>query len=332
MTDINQLPAPYSQFTLFSGLRSSLYPHDWHNFVETWHSMVAVNAPISEFTYNLIPFFGNARKLQPVFQRYLKFAQQDSNFLSTMTTVLMSTPLLERTQGVLQSPRLFGGYVVALKMDDASASHNQVMNSIQAFLAPLPPHTRLAMQRIFAEAEASDSLGLTPSTQDTLFHLLHGDTQLYIDVLAALQLNQSRNLAWDVVVGKVKTLVLAKNPQAWADTEQFLERLHWGGYQDYDYNNGGGYVDEYDGDDWYEDDNEGYDNDDGGYYYGVQQQQQQQQQQQPHQQYQQYQPQESYSKDKKAPPAHGLAPPTPASKHDVSTQGIADSFSKLNVA
>lgn len=44
-------------------------------------------------------------------------------------------------------------------MDDASASHTQVMNSIQAFLATLPAHTRLAMQRVFAEAEAADSLG-----------------------------------------------------------------------------------------------------------------------------------------------------------------------------
>lgn len=76
-----------------------------------------------------------------------------------MTTVLMSTPLLDRIQGILQAPRLFQAYVVALKMDDASASHTQVMNSIQAFLATLPAHTRLAMQRVFAEAEASDSLG-----------------------------------------------------------------------------------------------------------------------------------------------------------------------------
>ncbi|KAG0027471.1 hypothetical protein BGZ82_008958 [Podila clonocystis] len=268
MTDTS-LPSTYSQFTLFSGLCNSLYPHDWHTFVETWHSMVAVNAPIAEFTYNLIPFFSNARKLQPVFQRYMKFAQQDTNLLSTMTTVLMSTPLLDRIQGILQAPRLFQAYVVALKMDDASASHTQVMNSIQAFLATLPAHTRLAMQRVFAEAEAADSLGLTRSTQDTLFNLLHSDTQLYIDVLAALQLNQSRNWAWDAVVGKVKTLVLAKKPQAWADTDQFLERLHWGGYQDYD-EYGGGYVDEYDGDDWYEDEANLGGGDGYGYYYGEQ--------------------------------------------------------------
>lgn len=76
-----------------------------------------------------------------------------------MTTVLMSTPLLDRIQGILQAPRLFQAYVVALKMDDPSASHTQVMNSIQAFLTTLPAHTRLAMQRVFAEAEAADSLG-----------------------------------------------------------------------------------------------------------------------------------------------------------------------------
>lgn len=99
-----------------------------------------------------------------------------------------------------------------------------------------------------------------------MFNLLHGDTQLYIDVLSALQLNQSRNWAWDAVVAKVKTLVLAKKPQAWADTEQFLERLHWGGYQDYD-EYGGGYVDEYDGDDWYEEEANLGGGDGYGYYY-----------------------------------------------------------------
>lgn len=75
MTDAS-IPSTYSQFTLFRELSNSLYPHDWHTFVETWHSMVAVNAPVAEFTYNLIPFFSNARKLQPVFHRYMKFAQQ----------------------------------------------------------------------------------------------------------------------------------------------------------------------------------------------------------------------------------------------------------------
>lgn len=102
-----------------------------------------------------------------------------------------------------------------------------------------------------------------------MLNLLHGDIQLYIDVLAALQLNQSRNLAWDAVVGKVKALVLAKKPQAWADMEQFLERLHWGGYQDYD-EYSGGYVDEYDGDDWYEEEANLGGGDGYGYYYGEQ--------------------------------------------------------------
>lgn len=56
--------------------------------------------------------------------------------------------------------------------------------------------------------------------------LLHLDTQLYIDILSTLQLNQTENLPWDAVVSKIKTLVQAKKPNAWAGIDEFLKSLH----------------------------------------------------------------------------------------------------------
>jgi len=44
--------------------------------VESWQSMVAVNAPMHEFAFNLVPFFANAPRLLPVFHRYLGFAEK----------------------------------------------------------------------------------------------------------------------------------------------------------------------------------------------------------------------------------------------------------------
>lgn len=84
---------------------------------------------------------------------------QQPDFLNTLTTVLMSTPLLIKVQALLRSPTLFSNYVVALQMDNPSASHTQVMQSLQTFLNQLPATTRLEIQRVFAEAEASDSMG-----------------------------------------------------------------------------------------------------------------------------------------------------------------------------
>ncbi|KAG0202684.1 hypothetical protein BGX28_004879 [Mortierella sp. GBA30] len=221
-------PTPFSQFCFFKSLSYSLFEGDWINMVESWQAMVAVNAPIPEFTFNMSPFFANAPRLLPVFHRYMQFAEQDPEFLSTLTTVLMSTPLLIKVQQILQSTELFSAYVVALKLDNPSASHTQVMQSLQTFLSGLPEDKRLEIQKVFAEEEASDSMGFTSSTLDTALQLLHADTQLYIDILSTLQLNQNENMPWDTVVNMIKTLVLAKKPHAWAGIDQFLKSLHWG--------------------------------------------------------------------------------------------------------
>ncbi|KAF9115606.1 hypothetical protein BGX27_007185 [Mortierella sp. AM989] len=208
--------------------------------------MVAVNAPIPEFTYNLAAFFSNAKKLLPVFHRYMGFARQDPEFLNTLTNVLMSTPLMIRVQNILHSPTLFTNYLAALKLDNPSASHTQVMQSIQSFLSTLPASTRLQVQKAFAETEASDSMGLSTSTLETAFQLLHLDTQLYIDFLTTLQLNQTRNMPWNTVVSKIRTIVNAKKPYAWPGMNQFLNNLHWGHYQEqYGYSSEAGYGEAY---------------------------------------------------------------------------------------
>ncbi|KAF9292215.1 hypothetical protein BGZ68_009806 [Mortierella alpina] len=232
MSDPATKPTPFSQFCFFKSLSYSLFEDDWINMVESWQAMVAVNAPIPEFTFNMSPFFANAPRLLPVFHRYMQFAEQDPEFLSTLTTVLMSTPLLIKVQLILQSTELFSAYVVALKLDNPSASHTQVMQSLQTFLSGLPEDKRLEIQKVFAEEEASDSMGFSSSTLDTALQLLHADTQLYIDILSTLQLNQNENLPWDTVVNKIKTLVLAKKPNAWPGVDQFLKSLHWGHQSD----------------------------------------------------------------------------------------------------
>jgi hypothetical protein len=73
-----EIPTPFSQFCLFKSLSFSLHEYDWFNFVEQWQSMVNVNAPLPEFTYNLVPFFSNARRLVPVFHRYMGVARHVS--------------------------------------------------------------------------------------------------------------------------------------------------------------------------------------------------------------------------------------------------------------
>ncbi|KAG0298797.1 hypothetical protein BGZ98_000065 [Dissophora globulifera] len=220
-------PTPYSQFCLFKNLSYSLFEDDWINMIESWQAMVTVNAPVAELSFNLTPFFANAPRLLPVFHRYMTFAEQNPEFLSTLTTVLLSTPLLIKVQQILQSTELFAGYIVALKLDDSSASHTQVMQSLQTFLSGIPDDKRLEIQRIFAEEEASDSMGLSTNALDTALQLLHADTQLYIDILSTLQLNQVENMPWDQVVKQIKGLVLAKKPQAWSGIDQFLQSLHW---------------------------------------------------------------------------------------------------------
>ncbi|KAF9579659.1 hypothetical protein BGW38_003993 [Lunasporangiospora selenospora] len=223
---IDPKPSTFSQFCFFKSLSYSLFEGDWSNMVESWQSMVAVNAPLPEFIANLKPFFANAPWLLPVFHRYMSFVQKDQDFLSTLTTVLLSTPLLIKVQRILQSTQLFSEYMVALQLDNPSASHTQVMHTLQTFLSRLPEPQRLEIQRVFAEEEAADSMGLTTSTLDQALQLLHSDTQLYIDILSTLQLNQIENLPWNAVVEKIGSMVLERKPQAWSGIQLFLQGLH----------------------------------------------------------------------------------------------------------
>lgn len=73
-------PTPYSQFGFFKSLSYSLFEYDWINMVESWQAMVAVNAPIPEFSYNITPFFANAPRLLPAFNRYMALAEQVGRF------------------------------------------------------------------------------------------------------------------------------------------------------------------------------------------------------------------------------------------------------------
>ncbi|KAF9972834.1 hypothetical protein BGZ73_003980 [Actinomortierella ambigua] len=228
-------PPPVELFSTFKRLCLSLPADDWFNFVESWNSMLQANAPFHEFSQNLLPYI--AKELTLEFQRLFDAAEKDSDAMNTLTTVMMSTPLLIKVETILRSESVFLRYIDALKLDAPSASHSEVMQSLQTFLSGLPEATRLQVQKIFADEEASDALGMSPYTLDTALHLLHQDTQLYIDILHTLQLNQTQNLAWDVVVEKIKSLVMARKPHAWLGIEQFLQSLHWGYYQNayYDY-------------------------------------------------------------------------------------------------
>ncbi|KAI8359523.1 hypothetical protein B0O80DRAFT_232840 [Mortierella sp. GBAus27b] len=71
------------------------------------------------------------------------------------------------------------------------------------------------------------TIGFTPAKLNTALQLLHSDTQLYIDILTTLQLNQALNMPWGEVVGKIKTLVMSQKPMAWPGVDQFLQSLHW---------------------------------------------------------------------------------------------------------
>ncbi|KAF9163833.1 hypothetical protein DFQ27_002982 [Actinomortierella ambigua] len=242
------LPPPVELFSSFKRLCLSLPAYDWFNFVESWNSMLQANAPWHEFSQNLQPYI--AKELIVEFQRLFEAAEHDSDAMNTLTTVMMSTLLLIKVEAILPSESVFLRYIDALKLDAPSASHSEVMQSLQTFLSSLPETTRLQVQKIFADEEASDALGLSSYTLDTALHLLHQDTQLYIDILHTLQLNQTQNLAWDVVVDKIKSLVMARKPHAWPGIDQFLQSLHWGYYQDayYEYAE---YEDELvDGDDY----------------------------------------------------------------------------------
>ncbi|KAG0222916.1 hypothetical protein BGW42_006242 [Actinomortierella wolfii] len=233
---MSNLPPPVELFGSFKRLCLSLSADDWFNYVESWNSMLQANAPLHEFSQNLQPFIPKELTLE--FQHLFDTAGKagvrilDPDAMNTLTTVMMSTPLLIKVEAILPNEGVFLRYIDALKLDAPSASHSEVMQSLQVFLSSLPETTRLQVQKIFADEEASDALGLTPYTLDTALQLLHQDTQLYIDILNTLQLNQTQNLAWDDVVDKIKSLVIARKPHAWPGIDQFLQSLHWGYYQD----------------------------------------------------------------------------------------------------
>ncbi|CAG8456548.1 11591_t:CDS:2 [Ambispora gerdemannii] len=232
----SETPTPYEIYNFFINLRDSLPDDsDYTDLLATLFIPKEV-MPTSELLQNVLPHFRRASNpgLFTTFQVIMRNAESNPTFESTFMRVCESLEVLEKVEAaLLYNKKLFEAYLQALQLDNVSASHEQVMNSLQRFLNErCTPSTRLRVQKVFAEESAADELGLSNEVLETAASILNDDA-LYIRILETLQLNYRENLAWNGVVDRIKKIVLEKKPAVWVVFENFLDDFHPSGRQDH---------------------------------------------------------------------------------------------------
>ncbi|CAG8450903.1 8096_t:CDS:2 [Ambispora leptoticha] len=231
----SETPTPYDIYNFFLSLRESLPDDSDYTELFAILSIPKDVMPTSELLQNVLPYFRRASNpgLFTTFQVIMRNAESNPAFESTFMRVCESLDVLEKIEAaLLYNKGLFEAYLQALQLDNASASHQQVMDSLQRFLNErCTPSTRLRVQKVFAEEGAADELGLSNEVLATAAFILEDDA-LYIKILETLQLNYRENLAWSGVVDRIKKIVLEKKPRVWSEFEAFLDDFHPSGRQD----------------------------------------------------------------------------------------------------
>ncbi|CAG8561705.1 10120_t:CDS:2 [Paraglomus occultum] len=229
-------PSLYDIYSFFHSLRTSL--PDYNDFSDLVGTLFIPHdvMPVSETLANVLPYFRRCSNpsLFTTFQIMMRHAEQNASFESTFLRVCDAMDILEKIEYALGgNRRLLEGYLHALQLDNASASHEQVMNSLQRFLTEkCDANTQLRVRKVFAEEGAADELGLSGGILAIASAIIDDDA-LYIQILQTLQLNHRQNLSWEAVISRIQKIVQEKKPAVWSEFYAFLDSLHTGNIYDY---------------------------------------------------------------------------------------------------
>jgi hypothetical protein len=222
---------PVQLFRFLSQTRDSLPDDSEFSELSSLLLTPSYMLPKSQLITAALPYLERASdpSLKSTFCGVVATAEADENFDGMLTRILESFPLLDRVSDVLGSERLLEDYMVALKLEDPSASHQEVMKSLNDFMnTKLSPQTRDNLQRAFLETEVSAELGVSESSLYELSNILSAQPWLYNDILTKLKLSSQMNLSWDVVEIDIQQLIAGREPQLWGPVSAVLDDIQRG--------------------------------------------------------------------------------------------------------
>ncbi|RUO95502.1 hypothetical protein BC936DRAFT_143891 [Jimgerdemannia flammicorona] len=222
---MSQPKSPYQIYSFLSKVRRAL--PDESDFTDLTSALLIPRAamPPAELTAAVVPIFRRSSdpSLFSRFQLMANAAQNDPNYEAMLVRILESMDVLEKMAFELRDERKFSGYLLALRMDDPNASHEEVMASLDTFMnTQLDEEGRAKVKRVFLETAVAEELGLADSTLEAAYQIT-GSLQLYLGILSTLQLYTQQNWSWDNVVAHVYELVMAQRPYVWEELSAFLD-------------------------------------------------------------------------------------------------------------
>ncbi|KAG9290427.1 hypothetical protein G9A89_007158 [Geosiphon pyriformis] len=247
-----EIHSAFELYNFFWAVREALPDESDYREITAMILMPREDMPGTKVLQNVLPYFRRSDNpsLFTTFQVIMRHAEQSPKFESVFSRVCESLDILTKIEHALgNNRRLFEGYLKALQLDNASASHQQVMNSLEKFLNDqCNPQTQLRVRKVFAEENVIGELGLDRDALASADELINDDS-LYIKVLEILSSTNRQNLPWDTVSARIKKCLDQKRPSVWPMFLSLLEDFeidvynnrYYGGYNPYFQGNGQNY-------------------------------------------------------------------------------------------
>jgi hypothetical protein len=185
----------------------------------------------------------------------LTTAMEKPSFHSKLTRLADGYDLLEKVASVLRQQDLIAGFIKAMRIDDSSATHQEVMTSINAFVDTLEPplkenvHAILDMKRCESNIgtyktplshkeqpkkknvlwneiniNASFSSALTYPQLVEAHNIIQDETvyQKFVDLLEECAMDDS---SWPQIIARIYELIQSQKPDVWEKLGLLLDRV-----------------------------------------------------------------------------------------------------------
>jgi len=145
-------------------------------------------------------------------------------FHAMLTRLADGYNLLEKVASVLRRKQLIAGFIKAMRIEDANATHQQVMSSINAFVDTLEPSLQAKVHSILDLKRSENNIALNYSQLVEAHNIIQEETvyQRFVDLLEDCAMEKS---SWPQIIARIYELIQSQRPDVWEQLGLLLDRV-----------------------------------------------------------------------------------------------------------
>jgi len=154
----------------------------------------------------------------------LSIAMERPVYHSMLARLVDGYGLLEKVASVLQQQDLIAGFIKAMRIEDSSATHQQVMSSINSFVDTLEPSLQDKVQAILDLKRSENNIALNYSQLCEAHSIIRDEVvyQRFVELLEECAMEQS---SWPQIIARIYELIQAQKPDVWEKLGLLLDRV-----------------------------------------------------------------------------------------------------------